>query len=442
MTQGKHALILTGELLPGFSAEQAWPALAAQFRIDLQRLRDDVLARAPIALKESADRARLERMQAEAAAVGAAIEIHALDDDDSVFVLIDNTPRGPLPRRFVAARIAAGTWPANLRIAAVGSSQWTEFTPGPAAGVPAPPPLVGAPALPPAGEPDRGDADGAQLPPGGAIHAGYWRRSAAYLIDGLIVSMPLLIVNVVPLLGILAGLVGYWLYFALTESSSAQATLGKRAMGIKVTDLQGRRITFGHATGRFFAAALSVMTMYIGYFLAGWTERRQALHDLVAGTCVVFREVEPGQALPAVRMPMPWYGWLVNIVLLSVLPLSILAAVSIPAYQDYVARSKVVAVSAALSPLKIELAEARMTEGADCPRGARSLDDPLVESVVFAGEPPRCLIVVTFASAGTVPSPLRGRTLEWTYEEQDRDGNGAWRCSSTLARKHLPTACR
>ena len=104
-----------------------------------------------------------------------------------------------------------------------------------------------------------------------------------------------------------------WLYFALQESSVAQATLGKRAMGIKVTDDYGQRIGFGRATGRFFGKILSGVIFDIGFMLAGWTARKQALHDMLAGTVVVFRTVKPGLSLPDVRPPMPWYGWLVNI---------------------------------------------------------------------------------------------------------------------------------
>jgi uncharacterized RDD family membrane protein YckC len=78
-------------------------------------------------------------------------------------------------------------------------------------------------------------------------------------------------------------------YFATLESSEAQSTFGKRALGIKVTDLDGRRISFQHAMGRWFAAALSYLSMYIGFLMAAFTQRKQGLHDMVAGTLVVDR---------------------------------------------------------------------------------------------------------------------------------------------------------
>jgi uncharacterized RDD family membrane protein YckC len=85
--------------------------------------------------------------------------------------------------------------------------------------------------------------------------------------------------------------VGTWLYFALMESSARQGTLGKIALGLFVTDLQGRRVSFGRATGRFFAKIITgLIPFFIGYIMAGFTEKRQALHDLIAG-CLVLKKI-------------------------------------------------------------------------------------------------------------------------------------------------------
>jgi uncharacterized RDD family membrane protein YckC len=78
-----------------------------------------------------------------------------------------------------------------------------------------------------------------------------------------------------------------WFYFALQESSPAGATLGKKAMGLRVVDSRGGRITFARATGRHFAKWLSALPLGLGFLMAAFTEKKQALHDILAGTCVV-----------------------------------------------------------------------------------------------------------------------------------------------------------
>ncbi len=94
-------------------------------------------------------------------------------------------------------------------------------------------------------------------------------------------------------LGIMAlGLVafaGSWLYHTLMESSRRQATLGKMALGIIVTDLNGNRISFARANGRFFGKWVSGMIMNIGYLMAAFTEKKQALHDMLASCLVILK---------------------------------------------------------------------------------------------------------------------------------------------------------
>jgi uncharacterized RDD family membrane protein YckC len=94
-------------------------------------------------------------------------------------------------------------------------------------------------------------------------------------------------------------------YFALCESSRWQATLGKRLLGIQVTDASGGRIGLGRALGRFFAAGLSWMTMNIGHAMAAFGSERRALHDYVAGTRV--ENADPAHP----RMPA-WGWWIVG----------------------------------------------------------------------------------------------------------------------------------
>jgi uncharacterized RDD family membrane protein YckC len=131
-------------------------------------------------------------------------------------------------------------------------------------------------------------------------YAGFWRRFAAIIIDGLVVGIPLGIIFA-PFggnnfngsgytgFGLLRSLV-FLAYFALMESSSYQATLGKMALGIKVTDIDGNKLTFGRALGRNAAKFISTIICFIGYILAAFTERKQALHDMIASTLVVRKE--------------------------------------------------------------------------------------------------------------------------------------------------------
>ena len=127
-------------------------------------------------------------------------------------------------------------------------------------------------------------------------YAGFWRRFAAYIIDNILVSVVFWLVALV--LGAIAGdggvivayilgTIGAFVYFAGMESSSSQATVGKIALGIQVTDLQGNRISFGKALGRNLAKILSALILYIGFIMAAFTAKKQGLHDMIAGTLVV-----------------------------------------------------------------------------------------------------------------------------------------------------------
>ena len=81
--------------------------------------------------------------------------------------------------------------------------------------------------------------------------------------------------------------VAFWLYVALMESSGSQATVGKMALSLRVTDISGERLTFGRASGRHFAKFVSGIIFLVGFMMAGWTSKKQALHDMMAQTLVV-----------------------------------------------------------------------------------------------------------------------------------------------------------
>jgi uncharacterized RDD family membrane protein YckC len=135
-------------------------------------------------------------------------------------------------------------------------------------------------------------------------YATFWRRLGAYIIDAIITGIIGMIMGAVigavlirpgenssalvaqVLIQILSLAIS-WGYYAGMESSAAQATVGKQALGIKVTDLYGQRISFGRATGRFFGKIVSSLTLGIGYLMVFWTQKKQALHDQMASTLVL-----------------------------------------------------------------------------------------------------------------------------------------------------------
>lgn len=193
------------------------------------------------------------------------------------------------------------------------------------------------------------------------LYAGFWRRVAAYLLDSLLLMVIGFVAGV--LLGLLefavahaasrasgyvVGVVVAWLYFALFESSRQQATPGKLALGLRVTDARGARIGFGRASGRYFGKYVSALILFVGFMMAGWTRRKQALHDMMAGCCVVRRDglerIERGEAIAVgARVPgMP--GWAIALIVVVgslFLLVPILAAISIPAYENYLVRAQV-----------------------------------------------------------------------------------------------------
>ena len=127
-------------------------------------------------------------------------------------------------------------------------------------------------------------------------YASFGKRFLAALLDGIILSIINILVGFI--LGLIlgrnganiGGLVGIliaWLYYALQESSPKQATLGKQALGIVVTDLEGKPIDLVKATIRYFSKYISTIILLIGYIMAAFTEKKQALHDIIAGTLVL-----------------------------------------------------------------------------------------------------------------------------------------------------------
>ncbi|MDX6382521.1 MAG: hypothetical protein QOK48_94 [Blastocatellia bacterium] len=158
------------------------------------------------------------------------------------------------------------------------------------------------------------------------VYAGFWLRFAAYLIDSILLALVTLPVGFA--LGVIMATTGVdsdpsitmsvnllingasillgWLYSSLLESSSWQGTVGKKVVGLRVTDLDGNRISFGKATGRYFGKILSGMICLVGFFMAAFTEKRQALHDMLANTLVLSG---PPIVVQYVPPPPPDFGY-------------------------------------------------------------------------------------------------------------------------------------
>jgi uncharacterized RDD family membrane protein YckC len=141
------------------------------------------------------------------------------------------------------------------------------------------------------------------------VYAGFWRRLLAMVIDVLLsqaayffVAFPIgfsmgasmaghatqaEIASAGQGLGLVLSVLFQWLWFTIPESSYWQGSVGKRLLGLKVTDKFGHRISFGRANGRYWGKVVSGLFFGIGFLMIGFTEKKQGLHDRLAGSLVV-----------------------------------------------------------------------------------------------------------------------------------------------------------
>ena len=141
-------------------------------------------------------------------------------------------------------------------------------------------------------------------------YSGFWRRFIAFLIDKIILLIPLFFIMLIILylsttpenlsdnnytekliiyylFSYLIIIILNWLYFSFMESSKYQASLGKLIMGIKVVDIHGKRLSFEKASNRFFATTISYLTFYVGFLMVGFTQNKQTLHDILTNCLII-----------------------------------------------------------------------------------------------------------------------------------------------------------
>ena len=194
---------------------------------------------------------------------------------------------------------------------------------------------------------------GAEGPlPHAEIYAGFWRRVLAYVIDYALLAVVIVVIAAIsivhgqkgsPILAFVY-LVLPLLYFVVLEASGMQGTLGKKAMGIKVADEAGNQISGARALGRYLGKVVSGLLFGIGFAMAGFTAKRQALHDMISG-CVVVRSVADRHQIAQAPTNPRSAGYIAAMVVLMMLfgpfSLGVMAAIAIPAYQNYTIRSQI-----------------------------------------------------------------------------------------------------
>jgi uncharacterized RDD family membrane protein YckC len=297
------------------------------------------------------------------------------------------------------------------------------------------------------------------VPDDRAAYAGFWRRFAAYAIDYVLVLIGSAVLGAAATLAgldddgarlSLTALAGYFLYCTLLESSPWQATVGKRVLGLKVMNRRGERIGFARAAARFVTKLLSVLTLCLGYLLIVVTKRRQALHDLIAGTLVAHDDTP--------RRP----AWLVAVLsAVACVPLlGVLAAIALPAYQDYAIRAQIseglmlasgyrAAIETAWRNAPRDFADVTSNSvGTGLPQRGRYVESIEVVSgmivITYGGEANRA---VTGSVLTIVPAVGSDRALAWACGygrppagfEVAFEGHAGY---TDIDERYIPSACR
>ena len=472
------SVTLTGKTVNGKEAAAIWEQVAQLMRIEPAAFQERIRNRLPFTLKPVG---QTEACAQRDALIEAGAEAVALADRDDrqLWLRTDQGLCGPVSEAYARHAVEHGALDRQLNVCIKGENIWQTLEV--ALGLPSapkPPPkhdvaksLDTSAAAPPPRQratSERFDTSASaeplqrrppsELPLDGyeiKIYGGFWLRFVARIIDGLamraglyvlehIFSGSLLIQGLIELAFLL-------LYFPLWESSATQATPGKMAIGLQVTDAYGNRIGFWQAFARNFGVIISYLTFFIGFIMAGMTARKQALHDLIAGTFVVRKhELQAWQLVQvqldrddpkAYRKGMSGWGIAVLVAVGAFVVTPVVAAVSYGGYQRYVTRDQLSeAIELADSAKQAVAAQLKWTRMPPTDNAVVGIGAP----ETFAGKYVSSVAIkdgVVEVTFGNQAAPiLRDKHLLFIPSRENSDVT--WTCgSSDIAKFIYTTAC-
>jgi uncharacterized RDD family membrane protein YckC/Tfp pilus assembly major pilin PilA len=485
------SVTLTGKTLSGSDPQTVWQRTASMMKFEPDAFRERILERAPLTLKAVSPSDAYRQRDA---MVDCGAEAIALDNPDGryLWLQLNGKVRGPVSEAYVRQAIDEGALDHQVHACIKGEHAWQTleamFGLRPRSvytdDIPAVAPFSAqrssdayaempeAVADPAAGrgigmEPEFTPGFRIRLPenvPG--VYGGFWMRVAALLIDIVIVwvlvfAMLMAFVfmhtpgsaetsrqlgeKLYPIVMVL--LFGLpWLYFSLFESSAKQATPGKLALGLRVTDEKGGRIGLLRALGRNLGRYVSSAILYVGYMMAGWTSRKQTLHDLMASTFVVRKNgLQSWRQGDGVGVPAFMPAWAIALIVIVggfFLMVPILAAIAIPAYQGYLVRAQATEAIVVTEPVRQAVAQYVLTHGslpADNAEAGLNSTDPIHGHYVSSVEIANGTVVASFGSQATRVLQSGHITFTPTVSGQSI----RWHCSGDgIAVSNLPLACR
>jgi uncharacterized RDD family membrane protein YckC/type II secretory pathway pseudopilin PulG len=368
---------------------------------------------------------------------------------DTIYMARNGQQLGPYTREQLTAMAAAGEILPGDMAWHVGMAEWTAadsvlrglgiaVAPPPRAESFAPPPGTAAP------QSTAGDRN---------LAAGLGLRWLASFLDGLLLGVVGFVVIMVffgaahpdgkPHFGFLPLLYLIQIvYFTVTQAGSGMASLGKRATGMIVVNRQGQPLGYPVALARYLILLITSF-FFLPLLLVLFMPRRQGLHDLIMNTVVIERSTYDPQSWDYENIRnSPRGGGPLLVVAIGVVFVvfvgGILAAIAIPAYQDYLARARVLQAYTQALPVEARVGEQLAKGGAPVQYSDVGLDGPksLPQNLGLLTMDPQGTLTVTLGFP-----PLRGQSLVLTPTVSD--GKVSWQCSGgELKPQYLPRRCR